>query len=551
MLKKQAKFRILLFLVISVNILTSCYKGIEVDIVVHNARIHTMNEKDLIVEAMAIKDGKILEIGPNQQILNKYRSEKTIDAGGREIYPGLTDAHGHILAYMKQKLSVDLVGCRSYNEMIERIKKYQNSKNKNIIVGRGWDQSLWGEKELPTNDKLNEMFPNIPICLYRIDGHAALVNDAMLKKAGILGSEKIDGGIIHLKEGKPTGLLVDNAMNQISSHIPDYSDKEKIETIEEIQEELLQYGITGVHEAGIEHKEIAFFQKLIRNGILNLNVYAMLMPSKENFEFAIKNGPYRNKNLSIRSFKVYGDGALGSRGAFLKKPYEDDHNHYGVLTCSQEEMMKIAGICEQTGYQMNTHAIGDSTNAILLKLYQTIYAKNKDHRWRIEHAQVVDYKEIALFGKFGVFPSVQPTHAVSDQRWAEDRLGKNRMNGAYAYKSLLNSYGMLAIGTDFPVELTNPFLTIHAAVQRRDKQNQPSKGFYAKEAITLIECLKGMTIWAAFSSFDENHLGSLESGKDATFAIFEKPIQSTSTFTDNFAWKTFISGKNVYASDEL
>jgi len=209
MLKNQVNYRIIVWIIALPFLFSSCYKGIEVDIVVHNARIHTMNEKDLIVEAMAIKDGKILEIGPNQQILNKYRSEKTIDAGGREIYPGLTDAHGHILAYMKQKLSVDLVGCRSYKEMIERINKYQNSKNKNIIVGRGWDQSLWGEKELPTNDKLNEMFPNIPICLYRIDGHAALVNDAMIKKAGILGSEKIDGGInTGLFLSEPRDLMV-------------------------------------------------------------------------------------------------------------------------------------------------------------------------------------------------------------------------------------------------------------------------------------------------------------------------------------------------------
>jgi predicted amidohydrolase YtcJ len=519
--------------------------------VIHNAKIHTMNDKNQVVEAMAIKDGKVLEIGPNQQILNKYRSEKIIDAGGREVYPGLTDAHGHILAYMKQKLSVDLVGCKSFKEMIERVKKYQNSKKRKVIIGRGWDQSLWGEKDLPTNDLLNRAFPDIPVCLYRIDGHAALVNDAMLKKAGISGLEKIDGGIIHLKEGKPTGLLIDNAMNKITPHIPEFTEKEKSETIEEIQEELFQYGITGVHEAGIEFKDITLFEKLIKKGILLLNIYAMLLPSEDNISFARKNGSYKNKNLSIRSFKVYGDGALGSRGAFLKEPYEDDHNHFGVLTCSQEEMIKIAKICEETGYQMNTHAIGDSTNAILLQLYQSIYSKNKDHRWRIEHAQVIDPKDIRFFGQFGVFPSVQPTHAVSDQRWAEDRLGKSRMKGAYAYKSLLNSYGMLAIGTDFPVELTNPFLTIHAAVQRRDKLNQPSQGFYANEAITLIDCLKGMTIWAAFSSFDEARIGSLETGKEATFAIFEKPIQSTSTFEDNFAWKTFILGKNVYASDEL
>jgi predicted amidohydrolase YtcJ len=214
-------------------------------------------------------------------------------------------------------------------------------------------------------------------------------------------------------------------------------------------------------------------------------------------------------------------------------------------------MKRIADLCERIGYQMNTHAIGDSTNSILLKLYESAYSTNKDHRWRIEHAQVVDPNEINWFGKFGVFPSVQPTHAVSDQRWAKERLGERRMKGAYAYKSLLTSYGMLALGTDFPVELTNPFLTIHAAVHRKDKNNYPTNGFYKKEALSLEECLKGMTIWAAFASFDEGRLGSIEAGKEATFVIFEKPVDANEVYNENFAWKTFIGGINVYASDEL
>jgi predicted amidohydrolase YtcJ len=244
-----------------------------------------------------------------------------------------------------------------------------------------------------------------------------------------------------------------------------------------------------------------------------------------------------------------GDGALGSRGALLKQPYSDQHNHLGVLTTPVSEMKRIAAICEETGYQMNTHAIGDSTNKILLDLYQRIFEVNKDHRWRIEHAQVVDEKDISLFGKYGVFPSVQPTHAVSDQRWAEQRLGRKRMIGAYAYKSLLNQYGMLAIGTDFPVELTDPFLTIHAAVKRKNSDGIPGGGFYSNEALTLDECIRGMTSWAAFASFQENELGTLEKGKDATFAIFERPIQSKGDFQPNFASYTYIKGKKVYSTE--
>jgi predicted amidohydrolase YtcJ len=551
MLKNKVYYGIFLWIIILPLLFSSCYKGIEVDIVIHNAKIHTMNDKNLIVEAMAIKDGKIVEVGPNQQILNKYDSEKEIDAQGKDIYPGLTDAHGHILSYLNQKLSVDLVGCKSYEELISRVEKYQSLKKRKIIVGRGWDQSLWGTKDLPSNDKLNKSFPSIPVCLYRIDGHAALVNDAMLKLAGINNTTKVDGGIIEIKDNKLTGLLIDNSMNIVNKVIPEFPEKEKIEALEEIQEELFQYGITGVHEAGIQFKDISFFKKLIEKNILKLNIYAMLLPSEENIEFAKNSGKFQYKNLSIRSFKVYGDGALGSRGACLKDEYDDHPGHFGMLTTTPTEMSRIAKISEEIGYQMNTHAIGDSTNSILLKLYESAYSKNKDHRWRIEHAQVVDPNEINWFGNFGVFPSVQPTHAVSDQRWAKDRLGERRMKGAYAYKSLLNSYGMLAIGTDFPVELTNPFLTIHAAVQRKDKNNFPAKGFYENEAISLEECMRGMTIWAAFASFDENRLGTIEAGKEATFVIFEKPIESKANYSQNFAWKTFILGKNVFASDEL
>jgi predicted amidohydrolase YtcJ len=240
---------------------------------------------------------------------------------------------------------------------------------------------------------------------------------------------------------------------------------------------------------------------------------------------------------------------LGSRGALLKQPYSDQHGHYGVLTTSTEDMKRIANICEMTGYQMNTHAIGDSTNKILLDLYERVFEVNKDHRWRIEHAQVIDPKDFELFSKYAIFPSVQPTHAVSDQRWAEQRLGRTRMIGAYAYKTLLSKFGMLAIGTDFPVELTDPFLTIHAAVKRQNAENFPAGGFYANEAISLNECIKGMTIWAAFASFQENRIGTLEKGKEATFAIFENPVVASDEFRPNFASYTFIKGKKVYSTE--
>jgi len=538
-----------IYLFIAIAILSSCYKGESADLIIHNAVIHSMDEGSTIYEAMAIKDGKILELGAERKILNKYSANEEVDAQGRDIYPGFTDAHGHMLSFAKQKLSLDLVGCTSMRELIVRAEKYQQKFQRKTIIGRGWDQSLWGSDSLPNNAELNTIFPDVPVCLIRIDGHALLANDAMLKKAGIDGATKVEGGIVHVKDGKPTGVLVDNAMSSVYQQLPNFSQEEMVGAMLEVQQDLFMYGITGVHEAGIANEEISLFKKLIDYHDFTLNIYAMLTPSKSNISFAKKNGVYEYKNLSIRSFKVMGDGALGSRGAFLKKEYADEHAHFGVLTTSSDAMKEIAQMCLNVGYQMNTHAIGDSTNKILLNLYATAAKENPDHRWRIEHAQVIDPKDFSLFAEYGIIPSVQPTHAVSDQRWAEARLGKERMKGAYAYKTLLKNYGMLAIGTDFPVENIDPFMTIFSATKRKNSDNFPSNGFYPEEAISLEDCLKGMTVWAAIAAFQENILGQLREGMDATFAIFEKPIRANEVYIPNFALQTFILGKQVYSAE--
>ena len=532
---------------------TSCMKGESVDFVIHNARVHVMDDKNSIFEAIAFKDGKIVEVGAERQILNRYSADEYIDAQKKDVYPGFTDAHGHIMSYAKQSLSVNLVGCRSYDEMLVLIEKHQSKNNSKFIVGRGWDQSIWKGQEMPNNQRLSELFPDIPVCLFRIDGHALLANDYLIEKSNVV--ERVDadpelnlgGYFIKNAEDKFTGVMVDNAMNPILELIPDFPEAKLSEKILEIQSELYGYGITGVHEAGLENSELKLFEKLIKKDELHLNIYGMLLPSEENIAFAKKNRVYTNKNLLIRSFKVYGDGALGSRGAFLKEAYSDHAGHHGYLTTSLKRMSEIADMCHSIGYQMNTHAIGDSTNRIILELYQKVYDRNPDHRWRIEHAQIIDPNDFNLFAKAGVFPSVQPTHAVSDQRWAISRIGEKRMIGAYSYQSLLNQFGMIAIGTDFPVELTDPFLTIHAAVQRKNIDNLPALGFLLKEQISLEDCLKGMTIWAAYASFQEKQLGTLEKGKDATLVIFDRPVQSSGTYSPNFAHTTFIKGKKVYS----
>lgn len=537
------------------TLLYSCgrHKGKTADLIIHNATVYTMTDSDQKIEAIAIKDGKIIEIGAERQILNKYSADEYIDAQKRDLYPGLIDAHGHILNYARLKLSVDLVGCKSYDQMLVRIEKYQGKHNRPFIIGRGWDQSIWGENELPNNKKLNELFPDIPVCLFRIDGHALLANDKLIETSNLYERFESDpelnqgGYIVYDNEQQSTGVFVDNAMQPILDILPDFPEADLMREILEIQGELFSYGITGVHEAGVTAKEVKLIEKLIEKDQLSLNIYAMLLPTQENIDFAKKNGVYSNKNLLIRSFKVYGDGALGSRGACLKKEYHDHPGHFGYLTTSLDRMRMIAELCETIGYQMNTHAIGDSANKTVLDIYAGIHTINPDHRWRIEHAQVVDSADQLLFAKYRIFPSVQPTHATSDQRWAEKRLGKDRMKGAYAYRSLLDQFGMIALGTDFPVEYPDPFRTIHAAVERTDIEGYPGGGFYPSEKLTLEECMKGMTIWAALAAFQENELGTIEVGKDATLVIFDKPVRSNVEFQPNFARTTIIKGKKVYS----
>lgn len=541
--------RSILFSVILI-IGASCMKGQSVDLVIHNAKIHTMDDRNSVAQAIAIRDGKIVEVGPDRQIMNKYSADEFIDAEGKDIFPGFADAHGHMMSLARQKLSANLVGTTSMEELIVRVEKYSQKKERPVIVGGGWDQSLWNTEGLPTNELLNEKFPDKPVVLYRIDGHAILVNDAALKKYGVSGSSQVDGGAVLKKaDGTLTGILLDNAISLISEKLPDFPDHELTAALLEIQQELYGYGITDVHEAGLTPHDFKLVRRLVKDNKLTIGIYGMLYPEKENADFAKKHGILKEKNLLVRSFKVMGDGALGSRGALLKQPYSDDLHNHGLLTTSMDDLKRYSSLAELTGYQLNIHAIGDSTNRLVLELIQGFSKKNPDHRWRLEHAQVIDPKDFDLLESSGAFPSVQPTHAVSDQRWAEARLGKARLRGAYAYNTLLQKAGMLAIGTDFPVESTNPFLTIHAAVNRKNAEGDPIEGFLIEEALTEEACLRGMTIWAAFASFQEATKGSLEKGKDATLVMLESPFSSKAVYNPNYANRTFIRGKLVFSME--
>lgn len=530
-------------------LISACHNGKEMDLIIHNGKIHTMDDNNTIVEALVVKNGKIVEIGPERQILNKYWAKETIDLQNKDVFPGFTDAHAHMLGMARFKLAANLVGSISLDEMLVRLQKYDQKNRYTFLLGMGWDQNLWDKSEMPTNEKLNELFPDKPVLLIRIDGHAALVNEYALRRYKIDKNTKVVGGeILKNEKGELTGLLLDNAIELIRAKFPDFSVSNLEKSILEIQQELLSYGVTDVHEAGLTSKDFQLLDRLYSKKKLQLGIYGMLYPSRENIQFAKKKGVYINGNFLVRSFKIIGDGALGSRGAFLKKPYTDAPHRHGFLVTSYTEMERIAKIAKFTTYQLNIHAIGDSTNCLVLELIKKYTTNNPDHRWRIEHAQVLSKSDYKLLKETGAFPSVQPTHATSDCGWAEKRLGKTRINDAYAYKSILSNsqMGMMVFGTDFPIEQLNPFLTIHAAVNRTTEANEPINGFMIQEAVDATTCMKAMTIWAAFASFQEQNKGSIESGKDATFVVLQNPFSPVGNFSPNFSNLTVIKGAKVF-----
>lgn len=536
----------LLYLFALLGSLSACYKGKSADLVIYNARIHTLDKAGTIQNAMAIKDGIILETGPEREIRNKYSAEEEINAEQKEIYPGFHDAHGHISVLAYYNLQCDLTGVTSYDQMIIRLTEHQNKKNPKVVVARGWDQNLWGETQLPNWNALNKAFPEQPVVCSRVDGHAVLINQAAVDYFQLNLDTLIEGGEILKVNNLHTGVLLDNAMNLLFSKFPQTSDEQIKESILEIQEKLLAYGITNVHEAGLYMEEFRILDEMASSGELKIGVYGMLLPSDETFDFVRKNGHYTNGPLTIRSFKIIGDGALGSRGACLLHPYHD-HSSNGFLTTSIKEVHRIAQFAKEHNYQVNTHCIGDSTNRNLLHLIDTIMSDQEDHRWRIEHAQIVNPADLELFKHAGVIPSVQPTHAVSDMSWAVSRLGEARLQSSgYLYKSLMLQNNIIAFGTDFPVEDMNPFLTLHAAINRQNEENLPKDGFQMKEAISLENSIKAMTLWPAIASFQEGKVGSLEKNKTATFVILDHPLNTSGAYEPNYAWMTFIDGKTVY-----
>lgn len=530
-------------------ILISCSpKKENVDLIIHHATIYSVDLAFSNYEAMAIKNGKIIELNNNETILKKYESKNINDAQGKIVYPGFIDAHCHFTGYATDLWKCNLIGTKSYLEVIDKIKAYATTSTNYWIYGRGWDQNDWKIKEFPEKKELDQLFPNQPVFLKRIDGHAALVNQKALDICGVNANTKIIGGSVELKNGQLTGILIDNAMDLVDKKIPSISDSLATIFYKNTQDICFSFGLTQVHDCGVSEHTIELLDKEQKEGHLKMKIFALLNNDSLSLEKWIKKGIYKTDRLTVGGFKIYADGALGSRGACLLKSYHDKENWHGFLLTSNNRMKQIAAQLIGTNFQLCTHAIGDSANRNVLKIYANALKEKNNKRWRIEHAQIINQEDVVYFTNYSIIPSVQPTHATSDMNWARERLGDQRIKDAYAYNDLLKAAGYIALGTDFPVEDISPFKTFYAAVARQDTKQLPIGGFQIENKLSRLNALKGMTIWAAYSAFNEKNIGSLEKGKFADFIILDKDLL-TCNLSDILKTKvlaTYVNGEKVF-----
>lgn len=532
----------------SIIALASCSTKKKADLLVYNATIYTVDSSFSTAEAMVIKDGKIVAVGKSPDLEKHYDANERLDAEGKFIYPGFIDAHAHFVGYGNSLQRVNLVGTNSWDEVIERVKKFAGENPNGWLLGRGWDQNDWEVKEFPDNTRLNELFPDRPVLFTRIDGHAAIANQKALDLAGIKAGDTLTGGEIEEMEGTLTGILIDNAIDLVSAKIPGQTKEEFKKGLQDAEKNCFEVGLTTIDDCGLSFGAVEGIKAMQDAGELKMRLYVMLSDEKANYDYAAKNGMIKTEQLNVRSFKVYGDGALGSRGACLLDPYSDKPGHYGFLLSQPEHFDSVANRISDKGWQMCTHAIGDSGNRTMLNIYAKYLKGKNDLRWRIEHAQVVNQNDFDLFGVNSIIPSVQPTHGTSDMYWAGDRLGADRVKGAYAYKQLLEQNGWIPLGTDFPVEDISPFKTFFAAVVRKDAKAWPDAGYQIENALSREEALRGMTIWAAKANFEESEKGSLEKGKFADFIILDRDLMKAGEkdLLQTIVLKTFLNGEKVY-----
>ena len=527
----------------------SCKSQQPADLIVHHGLVYTVDSAFSTAEAFAVKDGKIIAVGKNEDILNKYQSAKMLDAGGKAVYPGFIDAHAHFVGYGRSLFEVNLYDCKDWNEAVDRVKAFaKDHPSEPWIRGRGWDQNKWPSHAFPGNTTLNELFPDKPVLLSRVDGHAAVANAKALELAGITATTNIEGGKIETANGKATGTLIDNAVDLVTRVIPGASKAEYEKWLMLAQKNCFAQGLTTITDCGLKHTDVEMIDALQKENKLLMRLYVMLSDDTANYNRYLAKGPYKTDRLYVKGIKAYADGALGSRGACLLEPYTDQPGWRGFLLSKESHFDSLAQMLQHTGFQLCTHAIGDSGNRMVLRVYTKYLNGKNDKRWRIEHAQVVNANDFDLFGKSSIIPSVQPTHATSDMYWAKARLGAERLKGGYAYKQLLQQNDWLPLGTDFPVEDISPIKTFYAAVVRKDAKGVPPDGFQKENALTREQAIRGMTIWAAKADFLEQEVGSIEVGKKADFILLDHDLMKAvdGELLSTKAVGTYSGGKRVY-----
>jgi predicted amidohydrolase YtcJ len=527
------------------------------DLVVTNARIYTVDDGRPIAHAMTVRGGRVQFIGSERGAL-ALRGPQTrlIDAGGATIIPGIADAHVHLLNLGMALRTVSLVGARSYEEVIERIAaKARELPAGTWITGRGWDQNDWPDTRLPSHEALSRAVPNHPVAVVRVDGHASLVNAAAMRIAGLTAaSTDPDGGKIErLANNQPSGVLIDRAMGIVSARIPAPTrDDVRSATLAAIRE-THRFGLTSVHDAGVDASTIDVYEDLAKGGQYTLRNYVMIRQDDSTLARYFRRGPqsglYDGK-IWIRAIKISADGALGSRGAALLDPYSDEPTRTGLVLTPGTRIKDVAVRALRAGFQLNVHAIGDRGNRIVLDAFEAALKEVplSDHRFRVEHAQILHHDEIPRFAQLDVIPSMQATHQTSDMYWAPNRLGYSRSLGGYAWRSLLNTGVIIPNGTDFPVEDVDPLKTFHSSVSRQDGNNWPTGGWFPDQRMTRDEALKSMTIWPAIAAFQEKDLGSLSVGKYADFVLLDRDIMTVApeSILGTKVLATYVAGAAVY-----
>lgn len=499
--------------------------------VVHGALIHTMDDRRPMAAALAFDaDGEILAVGSDEEIFEAFPAAERLDRSGRTIIPGLIDSHGHLHGLAESLTRARLDGTTSLDDVIQRLKAHEAGLGEeDWLLGRGWDQNDWPGQAFPSRADLDRHFPDRPVWLRRVDGHAAWGNSAALARVDrdLSGDWQVDGGMIHRDaNGEPTGVFIDRAMALVERHVPPTSDAVMMDAIDLALRQLLSLGLTGVHDPGLGLDAFDRFRRKLDQGVLHTRLYVMTDGVGDTLDWLCENGPFADPSgrLFMRATKLYGDGALGSRGAALLEDYSDDPGNRGLLFHDVVEMKSMIDRVLGCGFQAGIHAIGDRANRVVIDALAASIAAHPDNpgRHRVEHAQVLAPEDLDRFAALEIIAAMQPTHATSDMYWAEDRVGPERIRFAYAWRSLLDSGARVAFGSDFPVEAVDPRLGLYAAVSRQDLEGVPVGGWYPDERVTRREALRGFTLDAAYAAFMEDHVGSLEAGKRADFVVLDR-----------------------------